>query len=227
MGSIDAMKGISNAVIASALVFMAVFSPVAFMSGTAGTFDTQVGWTMAVAVGISAVNALTLSPALCALFLKPYINEDGTQKNNFAARFRKAFNVAFDSMVEKYKKGVLFFIKRKWMVWSLLACSIVLLAFLMNTTKTRLVPDEDQGVVFVNVSTAAGSSLKTTDDVMKRIEQRLEGIPQVLHVQKVSGYGLLAGQGNSFGMLILKLKPWDERTGKGKMCKPLSDKSMA
>ena len=101
------------------------------------------------------------------------------------------------------------------MVWSLLACSIVLLAFLMNTTKTSLVPDEDQGVVFVNVSTAAGSSLKTTDDVMKRIEQRLEGIPQVLHVQKVSGYGLLAGQGNSFGMLILKLKPWDERTGKG------------
>lgn len=167
------------------------------------------------AVGISAVNALTLSPALCALFLKPYINEDGTQNNNFASRFRKAFNAAFDSMVEKYKKGVLFFIKRKWMVWSLLACSVVLLAFLMNTTKTSLVPDEDQGVVFVNVSTAAGSSLKTTDDVMRRIEQRLEGIPQVLHVQKVSGYGLLAGQGNSFGMLILKLKPWDERTGKG------------
>ena len=215
MASIDAMKGISNAVITSSLVFMAVFIPVSFMSGTSGTFYTQFGLTMAVAVGISAVNALTLSPALCALFLKPYINEDGTQNNNFAARFRKAFNVAFDSMVEKYKKGVLFFIKRKWMVWSLLACSIVLLAFLMNTTKTSLVPDEDQGVVFVNVSTAAGSSLKTTDDVMKRIEQRLEGIPQVLHVQKVSGYGLLAGQGNSFGMLILKLKPWDERTGKG------------
>ena len=214
MASIDAMKGISNAVITSSLVFMAVFIPVSFMSGTSGTFYTQFGLTMAVAVGISAVNALTLSPALCALFLKPYINEDGMQNNNFAARFRKAFNAAFDSMVEKYKKGVLFFIKRKWMVWSLLACSVVLLAFLMNTTKTSLVPDEDQGVVFVNVSTAAGSSLKTTDDVMKRIEQRLEGIPQVLHVQKVSGYGLLAGQGNSFGMLILKLKPWDERTGK-------------
>ena len=93
-----------------------------------GTFYTQFGLTMAVAVGISAVNALTLSPALCSLFLKPYINEDGMQNNNFAARFRKAFNAAFDSMVEKYKKGVLFFIKRKWMVWSLLACSVVLLA---------------------------------------------------------------------------------------------------
>ena len=214
MASIDAMKGISNAVISSSLVFMAVFIPVSFMSGTSGTFYTQFGLTMAVAVGISAVNALTLSPALCALFLKPYINEDGTEKNNFAARFRKAFNAAFDAMIERYKKGVLFFIKRKWMVWTLLAASVVLLAFLMNTTKTSLVPDEDQGVVFVNVSTAAGSSLKTINDVMMRIEKRMMDIPQVLHVQRVAGYGLLAGQGNSFGMLILKLKPWDEREGK-------------
>ncbi|WP_106831210.1 efflux RND transporter permease subunit [Parabacteroides pacaensis] len=214
MASIDAMKGISNAVISSSLVFMAVFIPVSFMSGTSGTFYTQFGLTMAVAVGISALNALTLSPALCALFLKPYINEDGTQKDNFAARFRKAFNVTFDALVSKYKNIVLFFIKRKWLTWSLLACSVLLLIFLMNTTKTSLVPDEDQGVVFVNVSTAAGSSLKTTYDVMSRIEQRLKNIPQVAHLQRVTGYGLLAGQGNSFGMLILKLKPWDERPGK-------------
>ncbi|CDA83047.1 hydrophobe/amphiphile efflux-1 family protein [Bacteroides sp. CAG:754] len=166
---------------------------------------------MAVAVGISAVNALTLSPALCALLLKPYINEDGTQKNNFAARFRKAFNSAFDVMIEKYKNAVLFFIKRRWLTWSLLACSVVLLVFLMNTTKTSLLPDEDQGTVFVNVSTAAGSSLATTNEVMDRVESRLMGIPQVAHVQKVAGYGLLAGQGSSFGMLVLKLKDWSER----------------
>ena len=213
MASIDAMKGISNAVITSSLVFMAVFIPVSFMGGTSGTFYTQFGLTMAVAVGISAINALTLSPALCALLLKPYINEDGTQKNNFAARFRKAFNSAFDVMVDKYKTIVLFFIKRRWLTWSLLACSVVLLVFLMNTTKTSLVPDEDQGVVFVNVSTAAGSSLATTNEVMGRIEKRLMEIPQLKHVQKVAGYGLLAGQGSSFGMLILKLKPWDERPG--------------
>ena len=170
MASIDAMKGISNAVVTSSLVFMAVFIPVSFMGGTSGTFYTQFGLTMAVAVGISAVNALTLSPALCALLLKPYINEDGTQKNNFAARFRKAFNSSFDVMVDKYKTIVLFFIKRRWLTWSLLACSVVLLVFLMNTTKTSLVPDEDQGVVFVNVSTAAGSSLATTNEVMGRIE---------------------------------------------------------
>ena len=202
MASIDAMKGISNAVITSSLVFMAVFIPVSFMGGTSGTFYTQFGLTMAVAVGISAVNALTLSPALCALLLRPYINEDGTQKNNFAARFRKAFNSAFDIMIEKYKNVVLIFIKRRWLAWSLLACSVVLLVFLMNTTKTSLVPDEDQGVVFVNVSTAAGSSLTTTDEVMERIEKRLMDIPQIAHVQKVAGYGLLAGQGSSFGMLI-------------------------
>ena len=211
MASIDAMKGISNAVITSSLVFMAVFIPVSFMGGTSGTFYTQFGLTMAVAVGISAINALTLSPALCALLLKPYINEDGTQKNNFAARFRKSFNSAFDVMVDKYKTIVLLFIKRRWLTWSLLACSVVLLVFLMNTTKTSLVPDEDQGVIFVNVSTAAGSSLTTTDEVMERIEKRLMEIPQLKHVQKVAGYSLLAGQGSSFGMLILKLKPWDER----------------
>ncbi|WP_195355339.1 efflux RND transporter permease subunit [Bacteroides ovatus] len=213
MASIDAMKDISNAVITSSLVFMAVFIPVSFMGGTSGTFYTQFGLTMAVAVGISAINALTLSPALCALLLKPYINEDGTQKNNFAARFRKAFNSAFDVMVDKYKTIVLFFIKRRWLTWSLLACSVVLLVLLMNNTKTSLVPDEDQGVIFVNVSTAAGSSLTTTDEVMERIEKRLIEIPQLKHVQKVAGYGLLAGQGSSFGMLILKLKPWDERPG--------------
>ncbi len=211
MASVDAMKGISNAVVTSSLVFMAVFIPVSFMSGTSGTFYTQFGLTMAVAVGISAINALTLSPALCALLLRPYLNEDGTQKNNFAARFRKAFNAAFDTLVEKYKDVVLFFIKRRWLTWGLLACFVGLLLFLMSHTKTGLVPDEDQGVVFVNVNTAAGSSLRTTDAIMKRVEQRMLQIPQVKHVQKVAGYGLLAGQGNSFGMLILKLHPWDER----------------
>lgn len=211
MASIDAMKGISSAIFSSSLVFMAVFIPVSFMSGTSGTFYTQFGLTMAVAVGISAINALTLSPALCALLLKPYLNEDGSQKNNFAARFRKAFNTAFHSIREKYQHGVLFFIRRRWLAGSLLAGFIILLVLLMNSTKTGLVPDEDQGVVFVNINTAAGSSLATTREIMNRIEERLKNIPQVKHIQKVTGYGLLAGQGNSFGMIILKLKPWEER----------------
>ena len=173
MASIDAMKGISSAIISSSLVFMAVFIPVSFMTGTSGTFYTQFGLTMAVAVGISAVNALTLSPALCALLLRPYIDENGKEKNNFAARFRKAFNAAFGVIIEKYKYCVLFFIKRRWLTWSLLVCSLVILTLLMRSTKSGLVPDEDQGVVFVNVSTAAGNSLATTDRVMTRIEERI------------------------------------------------------
>ena len=214
MASIDAMKGISSAIISSSLVFMAVFIPVSFMTGTSGTFYTQFGLTMAVAVGISAVNALTLSPALCALLLRPYIDENGKEKNNFAARFRKAFNAAFGVIIEKYKYCVLFFIKRRWLTCSLLVCSLVILTLLMRSTKSGLVPDEDQGVVFVNVSTAAGNSLATTDRVMTRIEERIKNIPQVKAYSKVAGYGLLAGQGNSFGMFILKLKPWDERPDK-------------
>lgn len=211
LASMDAMTGISTAIISSSLVFMAVFIPVSFMSGTSGTFYTQFGLTMAVAVGISAINALTLSPALCALILKPYVQEDGVVNNNFAARFRKAFNAAFDVLIDKYKSGVLFFIRHRWLTWGLLACSVVLLVVLMRTTKSSLVPDEDQGVLFVNVSTAAGNSLATTHEVMTKIEQRIKDIPQIANYSKVSGYGLLAGQGNSFGMFIVKLKHWDER----------------
>ncbi len=214
MASLDAMKGISNAVITSSLVFMAVFIPVSFIGGTSGTFYTQFGITMAVAVGISAVNALTLSPALCAILLKPYINEDGTQRDNFAARFRKAFNAAFSVIVDKYKKGVMFFIKRPWLTWSTVACSAVILVVLMNNTKTGLVPDEDQGVVMINVTTPSGSSIATTDKIMSRIRERLSDIPKVKNIMKVTGYGLISGQGSSAGMFIVRLEDWDRRKAK-------------
>lgn len=210
MASTDAMKGLSNAIITTSLVFMAVFIPVSFMTGTSGTFYTQFGLTMAVAVGISTINALTLSPALCALLLRPYTNEDGTQKNNFAARFRRAFNAAFESVTERYKKGVLFFIRRKWLAWSFLAATVAILVLLMNSTKTGLVPDEDQGLVFVSVATTPGSSLYATDQIMNRIEERVHNIPQVTQVLKVAGFGI-GGAGNSSGIFFVRLKPWDER----------------
>ncbi|MBQ7819269.1 MAG: efflux RND transporter permease subunit [Bacteroidales bacterium] len=213
--SVDAMKGISNAVITSSLVFMVVFIPVSFMGGTSGVFYTQFGLTMAVAVGISAINALTLSPALCALMLKPYMNEDGSQKNNFAARFRKAFNAAFGTMAEKYRKIVMLFVKRKWLAWVILVVSVGLLGYFMKTTKTSLVPNEDQGFVIVNVSAAPGSSIAQTDAIMKTVQQRLQMIPQIKYLQKVTGYGVLSGQGNSFGMFMVRLKHWDDRKGEG------------
>ena len=203
-----------SAIVTSTLVFMAVFIPVAMMGGTSGVFYTQFGITMAVAVGLSAVNALTLSPALCAIILKPYLDENGEMRDNFAARFRKAFNTAFGALVNKYKHGVMLFIKHKWLMWSTLGLTIAALALLMNTTKTGLVPDEDQGTIMVNVTTAPGSSLAETHKVMEQVSQRISGIPQIRDYMQVAGYGMIAGQGSSYGMAIIKLKDWDERPNK-------------
>ncbi|MBP3357076.1 MAG: efflux RND transporter permease subunit [Rikenellaceae bacterium] len=212
--TVDAMSGITSAIVTSTMVFMAVFIPVAMMGGTSGVFYTQFGITMAVAVGLSAVNALTLSPALCALILKPYLDENGQMRDNFAARFRKAFNSAFTVMINKYKHGVLLFIKRRWLMWSTLALALGALVVLMNTTKTGLVPDEDQGTIMVNVTTAPGSSLAETHKVMEEVSQRIQGIPQIQNFMSVAGYGMIAGQGSSYGMCIVKLKDWEERPEK-------------
>lgn len=214
MATVDAMSGITSAIITSTLVFMAVFIPVTMMGGTSGTFYTQFGITMAVAVGLSAINALTLSPALCAMLLKPYLDENGEMRDNFAARFRKAFNTGFSAMVSKYKHGVLLFIKHRWLMWSTLAAAIAVLVLLMDTTKTGLVPDEDQGTIMINVTTAPGSSLQETNHIMQEIQQRLEGIPQIKAFSEVAGFGMIAGQGSSYGMCIVKLKDWEDRPDK-------------
>ena len=214
MATVDAMSGITSAIVTSTLVFMAVFIPVAMMGGTSGVFYTQFGITMAVAVGLSAVNALTLSPALCAMLLKPYLDENGQMRNNFAARFRKAFNAAFNAMINKYKHGVLLFIKHKWLMWSTLGLALVALVVLMNNTKTGLVPDEDQGTIMVNVTTAPGSSLSETHKVMEEVSARIQSIPQIRDYMQVAGYGMIAGQGSSYGMCIIKLKDWEERPEK-------------
>ena len=213
MATTDAMGGITSAIITTTLVFMAVFIPVSFMGGTSGTFYTQFGITMAVAVGISTVNALTLSPALCALILKPYTDENGNQKDNFAARFRKAFNTSFKVLVERYKKGAFFFIKRPWLTGLSIVLASVALFFLIRSTKTSLVPQEDLGTVFVNVTMAPGSSLHQSKTAMDLVESRIKDLPQLRTYSKVTGYGLLSGQGSSNGMFIIKLKPWDERPG--------------
>lgn len=212
MATIDAMSGITSAIITSTLVFMAVFIPVAMMGGTSGGFYTQFGITMAVAVGISAINALTLSPALCALILKPYLDENGEMKDNFAARFRKTFNVAFGAMVNKYKRGVMVFIKHKWLMWSTFVLAIGALVLLMNSTKTGLVPDEDQGTIMVNVTTAPGTSLEETYKVLNEVAGRISNIPQVENAMETAGFNMIASAaGSSYAMGIVKLKNWDER----------------
>ena len=208
------MKGVSSAILTSTIIFMAVFFPVAMMGGTSGAFYTQFGITMAVAVGISAVNAFTLSPALCALLLKPYIDEQGNTKNNFAARFRKAFNAVFDSLSRRYVRGVMFIIHRRWLLWSIIGISFGLLVLLVNVTKTGLIPEEDTGTVMVSMNTKPGTSMAQTSKVMERINSRLDSIGEIEYSGAVAGFSF-SGSGPSQAMYFVTLKDWEDRKGEG------------
>ena len=208
----DAMGDVTMAIVSCTCVFMAVFIPVTFMGGTSGVFYTQFGITMATAVGISMVSALTLCPALCAIMMRP---SDGTKSaKSINGRVRAAYNASFNAVLGKYKKGVMFFIRHRWMVWASLAVAVALLVYLMSTTKTGLVPQEDQGVIMVNVSISPGSTLEETTKVMDRLEDMLKDTPEIEHYARVAGYGLISGQGTSYGTIIIRLKDWSERKGK-------------
>lgn len=209
-----AMDGIAAAIVTTSLVFMAVFIPSSFMGGTSGTFYMQFGLTMAVAVGISAINALTLSPALCALIMTPHIDTTTGQKLSFSTRFHHAFEASFNRLILRYKNGVKWFFRRKWIVGTALVASMALLAVLMKTTKTGLVPDEDMGCIFMNVTTPPGSSLSQTIKAMSEVENSIKDIPQIMSYSNVSGYSMMGGQAPSGGMLIIRLKLWEERPEK-------------
>ncbi|TGY04968.1 MULTISPECIES: efflux RND transporter permease subunit [Muribaculaceae] len=210
----DAMKGVSSAILTSTIIFMAVFIPVAMMGGTSGAFYSQFGITMAVAVGISAINAFTLSPALCALLLKPYIDENGNQKNNFAARFRRAFNAVFDRMSRRYVAGVMMIIRRRWIMWSTIAVSVALLVLFMNLTKTGLIPDEDTGTVMISMNTKPGTSMARNGAIMDKVTRRLDSIPEINYSGAVAGFSF-TGSGPSQSMYFLSLADWNERKEPG------------
>ena len=208
----DAMSDVTMAVISCTCVFMAVFIPVTFMGGTSGIFYTQFGITMATSVGLSMICALTLCPALCAMLMRP---SDGTKSaKSINGRVRAAYNASYNALLGKYKKGVMFAINHRWMVWTAFVISLVLLVFFMKTTKTGLVPQEDQGTLMVNVSTSPGNTLVETNEVMNKVKNILKDVPEVEHYSTVSGYGMISGQGTSYGNLIVRLKPWDDRKGK-------------
>lgn len=212
--TIDAMGGITSAIITTSLVFMAVFIPVSFMGGTTGTFYTQFGLTMAVAVGFSALNALTTCPALCALIMTPHMQVEEGKKLSFSSRYHIAFDTAFSRIVNKYKTGVKYFFHRKWMIWTALALNCVLLFVLVKNTKTGLVPDEDTGTLFVSVTTSPGSTLAETQTIMKDVEKRINDIPQIYLYSTIGGYNMMGGgQSSAGGTLIVRLKDWNERKG--------------
>ena len=212
--TVHAMGGISTALLATTFVFMAVFIPVSFMGGTTGTFYTQFGLTMAVAVGISLINSLTLSPALCALIMTPHQEVKPGEKASFSSRFHKAFDAGFGSIVNKYKHIVLFMFKRKWLTVILLIIACGGLVYMMNTTKTGLVPKEDMGSINMDVRTPPGTNIAETEKVMAEIDKRISTIPQIKAYARTTGYGMMFGQGSSTGSFTIRLKDWKERPEK-------------
>jgi HAE1 family hydrophobic/amphiphilic exporter-1 len=211
--TVDAMGEISGAIISITLVMAAVFIPVTFITGSAGVFYKQFGLTLAIAIILSAVNALTLSPALCAIFLKPH--DESHEKKGFLQRFYTGFNTAFEVTTEKYRHSVSFLINRKWIVAAGIALFGGLFYLLMETTPKAFVPNEDLGAVMSDISLPPGASLERTEEVTKEIEKIAHTIPEVQYVLRITGRSLISGSGSNYGMVIMRLKPWAERKGKG------------
>ena len=210
--SIDAMSELGGALVSITLVMMSVFIPVSFMGGTAGTFYRQFGITMAISIAFSALNALTLSPALCAIFLKPHDSEHKPKKMSMVDRFHASFNAAYDSLLKSYKKRVVFFIHKKWLSMGLVAASIVLLMFFMKITPTGMVPNEDTGTIMGAVTLPPGTSQERAMEVLAKVDSLVAAEPAVESRTIISGYSFIGGQGPSYGSVIIKLKDWEERS---------------
>ena len=212
--SIDAMSEISGAIISITLVMSAVFIPVSFMGGTSGTFYREFGVTMAVSIVISAINALTLSPALCAMLLKPHADDaDSHKAKSFIDRFHAGFNYQFAKITNKYKGGVEWIIRHGMITAGTIVAGIAVLVILMATTKTGLVPDEDTGTLFVTISAAPGTSQERTLKIVDQVDKMLAGNPAIQRREAIIGYNFIAGQGSDQATFIIKLKPFDERPG--------------
>lgn len=208
--TVDAMSEISGAIISITLVMAAVFIPVSFIQGSSGVFYKQFGLTLAISIILSAVNALTLSPALCAMFLKPH-DEKHEKKKNFLNRFYDAFNTSFDTITNKYKKSVGLLSKSKWIVGVGIAAFTLLLVWTMKTTPKGFVPSEDLGTIFSDISLPPGTSQEQTNEVLTKIDNIARQIPELRNTLKIVGRSIISGTGSSYGMVIGRLKPWDQR----------------
>ena len=211
VAAIDAMREIGGAIVSITLVMMLVFIPVSFMSGTSGVFYRQFGLTMAIAIGLSALNALTLSPALCAVFLKPHKADGGSKKVSFVKAFHEGFNRNYEKLLVRYKKWAGFFINHKITAFGVVAASIVALAAMMMTTSTALVPNEDTGVLFCMVNMPPATSLDKTEATLAKVDKILAANPAVESRTGILGYSFIADEGNTYGTFIVKLKDWSER----------------
>lgn len=206
----QAMSEVSVAVISCTLVFMAVFIPVTFMPGTSGTFFTQFGVTIASSVGLSCVSALTLCPALCAIMMKVSEGKEGKSLTYYT---KKAYTVSYNAIYNKYSKAVQKFIKRPILAWGLLAVAAVLLVFFMKSLPSGLVPQEDQGVLLVELQCPEGTTLKQTREMARQVEAKVKSIPELESFAICCGFGMYSGAGSNYATMVLRMKNWDERPG--------------
>ena len=213
--TLQAMHHISSAIITTTVVFMCVFIPAAFMGGLSGTYYRQFGLTMAVAVVISTFCALTLCPALCALLMKPRASTVEATKASWAARFRRAYDKAFKALLGKYNRSLNWFIGRRWLVGTLTVVCIALTGWMLYTTPTGLIPDEDTGIVFVDITTPPGSTLSHTQKTVREMSAILEKDSDVLITGSVAGWNILGGEGANTGLVMGRLKHWDDRQEEG------------
>ena len=207
----QAMNEVSVAVVSCTLVFMAVFIPVTFMPGTSGTFFTQFGITIASSVGLSCVSALTLCPALCAIMMR--VTEGKKENKGLSYYTKKAYEVSYNAIYNKYSKSVQKFIKRPILSWGLLIGAAVLLVFFMKSLPSGLVPQEDQGVLLVELQCPEGSTLKQTREMVKQVEAKVMEIPELESFAVCCGYGMYSGAGSNYATMVLRMKNWDERPG--------------
>lgn len=205
----SAMDEITGAIISITLVMAAVFIPVTFITGPTGVFYEQFGVTLIVAIVISAVNALTLSPALCAIFLKSHDKE--VKKKNFAARFFHKFNTAFTVTTQKYVRSLSFLYKHKWITVAFLAICVVGIVWASNTTPTGFVPDEDRGLIFANIELPAGASLDRTVEVTNELGAKIKSVPGISDISLVNGFSIISGSGSNYGISFIKLDNWSDR----------------
>ncbi|MBQ3360614.1 MAG: efflux RND transporter permease subunit, partial [Prevotella sp.] len=207
----QAMNEVSVAVVSCTLVFMAVFIPVMFMPGTSGTFFTQFGVTIASSVGLSCISALTLCPALCAIMMR--VTEGKKEGKGLTYYTKKAYEVSYNAIYNKYSAAVQKFIKRPILSWGLLALAAVLLVFFMKSLPSGLVPQEDQGVYLVEVQAPEGTTLQQTREMVKQVEAKVKKIPELESYAVACGYGMITGAGSNYATMVVRLKNWDERPG--------------
>ncbi|MCO5268681.1 MAG: efflux RND transporter permease subunit [Brumimicrobium sp.] len=205
----DAMNEISGAIISITLVMAAVFIPVTFISGPAGVFYKQFGITLMTAILISAINALTLSPALCALLLKPH-TEKG-KKVDILKGFKNTFNAGFNATLNKYAKSLTFFYRHKWMTPLVIILAGVGIWWTSSTVRSGFVPSEDRAIIMMNVALPEGSSIDATAEINRQLYNKIHKLPGVETVSTTAGYSLIDGQGPNFGLGFIKMKKWDER----------------